>query len=312
MVALEAQETDLMKATPDSPGGGVEAFTFKDVTFTVKVADKEGKGKVDKKIIQGISGRVVSGHVLAILGPSGAGKTTLINVLTLSAFGGEAVGTVKLNEDKMTQSLFMKSCFVVTQQDNHWPFLTCKQTLAFAAELYLNDTKEKRAERVDDIIKRTGLESCMDTRVGNEFMQGLSGGQKRRLSIALALIKQPKLIFLDEPTSGLDAAAAAGIMEFITELAQQKGLIIVATIHQPSSKVYSNFDEVMILSKGREAYSGTAPGAVEYFASIGKPIPDHTNPAEFFLDLVLIASLLLIRLFLHAHAHSFTPQILGG
>jgi ABC-type multidrug transport system ATPase subunit len=82
-----------------------------------------------------------------------------------------------------------------------------------------------------------GLAGCADTLIGNEFVQGLSGGQKRRLSIALALIKQPKLLFLDEPTSGLDAAAAAAIMRFITDLAKQQNLIIVATIHQPSTKV---------------------------------------------------------------------------
>merc|ERR1712185_404339 len=113
----------------------------------------------------------------------------------------------------------------------------------------------------------------------HEFVQGMSGGQKRRLSIAAALIKEPKLIFLDEPTSGLDAAAAAAIMSFITELAAQEDLAIVATIHQPSTKVYDGFDQVMLLSGGREAFCGASRDAIGYFEGIGHAMPRHTNPA---------------------------------
>eukprot|EP00616_Rhizochromulina_sp_CCMP1243_P005891 CAMPEP_0118998186 /NCGR_PEP_ID=MMETSP1173-20130426/62939_1 /TAXON_ID=1034831 /ORGANISM="Rhizochromulina marina cf, Strain CCMP1243" /LENGTH=888 /DNA_ID=CAMNT_0006949667 /DNA_START=69 /DNA_END=2736 /DNA_ORIENTATION=- len=258
------------------------ALRFQDISFTVQ--DK--KTKTEKVIIQDISATVRPGHVLAIMGPSGAGKTTLINVLTLSAFGGVSRGSVTLGSDRLTPALFQQHCYVVTQQDFHWPFLTCRETLQYAAELYLQDDATAREERVNTVIKKMGLESCADTICGNEFVQGLSGGQKRRLSIGLALIKEPILIFLDEPTSGLDAAAAANIMRFITELAAEDQLIVVATIHQPSTKVYEGFDQVMILSEGKEAFMGPALNAVDYFASIGHPMPDQTNPAEFFLDLV--------------------------
>ena len=137
--------------------------------------------------------------------------------------------------------------------------------MTYAAELYLGTDAKGVKPTVDKLLEKMGLESCAKTKVGNMFMQGMSGGQKRRLSIALALIKQPKLLFLDEPTSGLDAAAAVNIMVFVKELAKAENLIVVATIHQPSSKVYAGFDQVMILSGGREAYCGDARETMAYF-----------------------------------------------
>ena len=121
-------------------------------------------------------------------------------VLTMTAFGGVSTGSAHLNGEPLTVDSFNKDCFVVTQQDNHWPFLTCRETIMYAAQLYLGKSASQVEATVDDLIRKMGLQSCRDTLVGNMFMQGLSGGQKRRLSIALALVKQPTLMFLDEPT----------------------------------------------------------------------------------------------------------------
>ena len=151
----------------------------------------------------------------------------------------------------------------------------------YAAELYEVADKGDVGTVVDDIISKMGLDTCKDTRCAR-----LSGGQRRRLSIAVALLKQPTLLFLDEPTSGLDAAAASNIMEEIIRVAKEEHLIIVCTIHQPSTKVYNGFDEVMILSKGREAFAGNVADASPYFEKIGHALPAATNPAEHFLDLV--------------------------
>jgi ABC-type multidrug transport system ATPase subunit len=265
-------------------------FSFKGLTFKVKVPTEDStllnKKTEDKLILQDVGATVDSGHVLAIMGPSGAGKTTLINCLTLKAFGGETTGSATLDGLPITMDVLRRKCFVVEQQDNHWPFLTCRETLMYAAELLLSLPADERVARVNEIITKMGLDSCANTVVGNEFMQGLSGGQKRRLSIAVALIKRPQVIFLDEPTSGLDAAAAANIMIFIKELAAKENLIVIATIHQPSTKVYHGFDEVMILSGGRTAFVGFAEEATDYFSKIGYEMPGNTNPAEYFLDLV--------------------------
>jgi ABC-type multidrug transport system ATPase subunit len=211
------------------------------------------------------------------------GKTTLINVLTLDASYGKAMGTVTLNGKPMTGELFKKHCFIVKQQDKHWPYLTTRETMQYAAGLYHVSSNPKNIPiLVDELIDKLGLTICADTRCAR-----LSGGQQRRLSIALALLKKPKVLFLDEPTSGLDAAASSNIMEEITRVAKAENLIVVCTIHQPSTKVYHGFDKVMIMSRGREAFTGkAAPDATDYFEQLGYPLPDATNPAEHFLDLV--------------------------
>jgi ABC-type multidrug transport system ATPase subunit len=198
----------------------------------------------------------------------------LINALTLDAFYGRPIGSVTLNGIPLTDEIFKQHCYVVVQHDKHWPYLTCRETLRYAAELYDVAAPADIDGVVDEIIAKMGLAICRDTRNAR-----LSGGQRRRLSLGVALLKQPTLLFLDEPTTGLDAAAAENIMQEIVNVAKNERLIILCTIHQPSTKVYNGFDEVMILSKGREAYSGPVNEAIPYFDSIGYPLPVQTNPA---------------------------------
>ena len=176
---------------------------------------------------------------------------------------------------------YIRHCYVVKQHDKHWPYLTCRETLRYAGELYDVASGKDLDLMIEEIIKKMGLVVCADTRNSD-----LSGGQRRRLSIGIALLKQPTLLFLDEPTSGLDAASASNIMQEIVRVAKEERLIIMCTIHQPSTKVYNGFDELMIMSRGRTAYAGDVNDSVEYFQSIGYPVPPATNPAEYYLDLV--------------------------
>ena len=125
------------------------------------------------------------------MGPSGAGKSTLISTLTLDAPYGKSTGSVTLNGVPLTEAMFRQHCYVLKQHDNHWPYLTCRETLLYAAQLY--DTPTDQVEtRVDDTIRKMGLETCAETRNAS-----LSGGQRRRLSIGLALLKQPTVLFLE-------------------------------------------------------------------------------------------------------------------
>jgi ABC-type multidrug transport system ATPase subunit len=192
----------------------------------------------------------------------------------MDAFFGRSIGSVTLNGISLTEEIFEQHCYVVVQHDEHWPYLSCRETLRYAAELYDVAAPADIDSVVNEIIAKMGLKICRDTRNAR-----LSGGQRRRLSLGIALLKQPTLLFLDEPTSGLDAAAAENIMHEIVNVAKNERLIILCTIHQPSTKVYNGFDQVMILSKGREAYSGPAGEAILYFDSIGYPLPVQTNPA---------------------------------
>ena len=257
-----------------------QVFRFDNIKYTVPTSNG------DKQILKGIKGVVKSGEVLAVMGPSGAGKTMLLNVLTLVPGPGTRTGNLTLNGVTLSEKAFSTHAAVVTQADQQWAFLTCRETVQYASDLYSTSSAAERATQVDKLIDLMGLSGCADTKVGNQFMAGLSGGQRRRLSLATAVIKDPALLFLDEPTSGLDAAAALSIMNFIKELSTTRNMCVFATIHQPSSEVYDTFDQLMVLSDGRIAYAGPAESAITYFADMGFPAPEHSNPADFFLNLV--------------------------
>lgn len=250
---------------------------------SLSVIQKEKK----KYIVNHVSDVVQSGQMLAIMGPSGAGKTSLLRVLTMEAIGGHSEGTVTINGLPLTSALFKSKCGLVAQEDYHWAFLTCRETIAYAADLLLpHASSQEKATQVSHMITKMGLDSCADTIVGNAFKHGLSGGQKRRLSLAVVLMKKLEIIFLDEPTSGLDAAAAAGIMEFLRDLTRAEQLVTIFTVHQPSTNIYNSFDRVMLLSKGRTAFVGPKDDVPGYLSLIKRPLPAQTNPAEFMLDIV--------------------------
>ena len=254
-------------------------FMFKGVI--AEVASSE------KRIVEDVTGECHSGQTLAILGPSGAGKTSLLNLLTLNPTGCNSYGQVTLDGIPLSPSIFREKCCLVEQLDSHRAFLTCKETVRYTIDFYEIDMSEDEKDKAcDDLLQRLGLSSCADTKVGNQFIQGLSGGQKKRLSVAVALCKKPKVLFLDEPTSGLDAGSAEGIISFIRDLARGFNIIVILTVHQPSSKIYFDFDQVLLMSQGRTAYCGTPAGSVEHFTSMGQKCPEMANPADFLLSAI--------------------------
>merc|ERR1719258_742640 len=183
----------------------------------------------------------------------------MLNMLTLDPGKGNATGYLTLNGHPLTPALYAQHCAYVTQQDLLWTFLTCREHLRMAIDLYRPSLSAKERETaIDDLLDSTGLMSCQHTKAGNMFFRGLSGGQKRRLSLAIALAKRPSVIFLDEPTSGLDSAASAKIMKFLKVIAMQANIAIVCTIHQPSASVFEGFDDTLILSS-RSSSASAAP-----------------------------------------------------
>ena len=258
-------------------------LAFERLSYTVPV-----KGSaVAKALLTDIKGEVTSGHVLAILGPSGAGKTTLLNMLTLQQSGGTPTGYINVNGEPLTTALYDRTCAYVEQTDTLWASLTVREHLAYATSLFRPELDEDaKAVAVNSLSTAVGLEEFMDTRAGNEITRGLSSGNKRRLSVALALVKQPNILFLDEPTSGVDSASAVRMMSFLQKVAAEQNVAVVCTIHQPPASVFAGFDNTMVLSLGKIAYFGKASAMGAYLTSIGKAPPADTNPAEFILDLV--------------------------
>lgn len=153
----------------------------------------------------------------------------------------------------------------MTQDDTLMTTLTVKEAIYYSAQLQLPDsmTKSEKLERANDAIKDMGLQGCVNTRIGGWRVKGLSGGQKRRVSICIEILTRPRLLFLDEPTSGLDSAASYHVMSRIIKLAKQDHRTIVASIHQPSSEVFELFHNLCLLSSGKLVYFGPASTAIE-------------------------------------------------
>jgi len=253
------------------------SLNFTNVSFAVPT----------KVLLHGVSAEVSSGEVLAILGPSGAGKTVLLDALTLKPRAGVASGQVTLNGHPFTVQRLKAHCAVVGCYDSLWPALSCTEHVRYAVALHRPAlSNEERTAEVDALLRETGLVVCADTIAGNEMLPGLSSGQRRRLSLAVALAKQPALMFLDEPTSGLDAAAAIAVTELLNRLARAAHVAVVATIHQPAASVFATFDRVLIISRGQVAYYGAAGGLGPHLAAIGRRPPADVSAAEAALNLV--------------------------
>lgn len=146
-------------------------------------------------------------------------------------------------------------------------------------------TKLETQTRVSRLIDAFGLTMQRNTLIGTPLQKGLSGGQKRRVSVATQLITGPRILYLDEPTSGLDSTASYEVMSFIRDIARSNNLIVIASIHQPSTKTFDLFSKVMLLSQGKTCYYGFTSEVSQYFRNLAMPIPNLTNPAEHMLDL---------------------------
>ena len=269
------------------------SFVFDQCSYTVETT-LEGKPKVapcgaskTKPLLKGIQANVSAGSVLAIMGPSGAGKTTLLNMLTLEKKGGAPCGTVTLNGHPFTLDLYKKNCAYVQQNDALWACLNARDHLGYAYALFQPElSKAERKKKIDEMLDTLGLTSSQHVKAGNQFFRGLSGGLKRRLSIGIALAKQPLVLYLDEPTTGVDSASAAMIMKFLKQIATSRNIAVLCTIHQPPASVFAGFDDTLILASGRIAYFGAASAMAGHFAALGKVPPPGVNMAEYALDLV--------------------------
>nr|XP_009412322.1 PREDICTED: ABC transporter G family member 22-like isoform X2 [Musa acuminata subsp. malaccensis] len=239
----------------------------------------------EKDILNGITGSASPGELLALMGPSGSGKTTLLSLLGGRIRGNLVEGTITYNDEPYTKSLKRRIGFV-TQDDVLFAHLTVRETLTYAALLRLPNkmSRQQKEERAMDVIYELGLERCQDTMIGGSFVRGVSGGERKRVSIGNEIIINPSLLLLDEPTSGLDSTTALRIMQVLRDIAEA-GRTVLTTIHQPSSRLFHRFDKLILLGKGSLLYFGKASEALVYFSSIGCSPLIAMNPAEFLLDL---------------------------
>lgn len=254
---------------------------FSNVVYSVR----DGIRGSNKNILKGINGFFKSGEITAIMGPSGAGKSTLLNILTGFKqninLKGEINYLINGNEKKSWNVYKKQSCYIL-QEDQLPNLFTVNELMIMSANFKIDNSLCKNAKQmlIDDILDTLDLMQSKNTHTNN-----LSGGQKKRLSVALELIDNPPVMFLDEPTTGLDSSSSLQCITMLQKLAKD-GHTIICTIHQPSAHIFEMFDHVYLLSDGQCMYDGAAVNVVDYFHDLGLYCPKYHNPADYMIDIV--------------------------
>jgi ABC-type multidrug transport system ATPase subunit/ABC-type multidrug transport system permease subunit len=313
----EREEGPLVKVNEMSSGGSSVKLTSRLVIQNLSYEIQDGEGR-KKTILDSVEFSVQSGEMLALMGPSGAGKTTLLDLLAQRLNYRNVQGTIlfdgvpvlsrldalapKLKVNRADHSQFRRLIGYVAQEDTLLPTLTVRQTIHFAARFKLPTPFSEAT--IDQLVRETvrvlRLTHCIDSLIGDANNRGLSGGEKRRVSIGVELVSRPKILFLDEPTSGLDSCSALYVMEAIAGIIKAPPPttalgssyfdykpMVVFSIHQPSHEIFQLFDKVLLMAKGSVMYCGPAASAVTQLIrrSGFTGTPTTSNAADFLLQL---------------------------
>ncbi|KAL3812375.1 hypothetical protein ACJIZ3_013643 [Penstemon smallii] len=266
-------EFDLISRPP------IEVF-FQDLTLTLS-------GK-NKHLLRCVTGRLVPGHVSAVMGPSGAGKTTFLSALTGKAAGCTVTGSILINGKKEPMQSYKRIIGYVPQDDIVHGNLTVEENLWFSARCRLPAelSKPERVLVVERVIESLGLQLVRDSLVGTVEKRGISGGQRKRVNVGLEMVMEPSLLILDEPTSGLDSSSSQLLLRALRREALE-GVNICMVVHQPSYTLFKMFDDLILLAKGGlTVYHGPVKKVEEYFAGLGINVPDRVNPPDYFIDIL--------------------------
>lgn len=251
-------------------------LSFRNLRYTVTVTEQDDDGKkrtYDRALLQGVNGFAKAGELTALMGSSGAGKTTLMDVIAGRKTSGTITGDILVNGHPQQFPSFNRMMGYCEQQDIHVGTATVREAVDFSATLRLPASVSEEARRrfVDQILEDLELTPLAHRLVGDANIEGLSPGELKRLTIGVELASNPSFLFLDEPTSGLDSRAALIVVRVIRKIAQ-RGRAVVCTIHQPSAELFGSFDRLLLLKSG---------GREVYFGPIGE---DGVDVARYFLE----------------------------
>ncbi|KAF9334534.1 hypothetical protein BG006_001999 [Podila minutissima] len=267
--------------------------------ITIPKPLKEGEKKpafkklpnIQRALLTNVAAKAMPGRVFAIMGPSGSGKTTLLDLIAdrQARNVGKLQGEILLNDVPVKEygSIRKRLIGYVTQEDDFIETLTVLETLTFAAKMRLprSMSNADKIARVHSVMQELNLTHIKDTKVGGAVIRGISGGEKRRVTIGIELLSSPSVLLLDEPTSGLSSTDALNVANAIKDLSK-KGRTVILTVHQPRSDIYELFDDLLLLSQGNVVYFGKAQSATTYFEALGHETPVGWNVADYFLDLI--------------------------
>jgi len=245
-------------------------------------------GPIEHHVLNNVNGYVEPGDLVALMGPSGAGKTSLLDVLANKINDGRITGEILIN-GKERNRYFRRIAGYVEQFNSHMECLSVREALTFAADLRMNPRKNNAAARkraVEDILRKLDIAHLGNERIGNDKV-GISAEAKKKLTIAVELVGRPGLLFLDEPTTGLDSSAAINVMRIVRALAHQ-GQAVICTVHQPPREAYNYFDRILLLQAGGStAYFGDCEKLNAYFEHAGAgSMEPGKNPADWAIEAI--------------------------
>ncbi|CAF2071763.1 ABC transporter G family member 4 [Brassica napus] len=231
-------------------------------------------------ILRNISLTSHPSQILAIVGPSGAGKSTLLDIL--AARTSPTSGSILVNSLPINPSSYRKISSYVPQHDAFFPLLTVSETFTFSASLLLSKTPLETSNAVASLLQELNLTHLAHTRLA----QGLSGGERRRVSIGLSLLHDPGFLLLDEPTSGLDSKSAFDVVQILKSVATSRQRTVILSIHQPSFKILFLIDRLLLLSKGTVVYHGRLDLLEGFLLSKGFTVPPQLNSLEYAMEIL--------------------------
>ncbi|KAJ6457693.1 P-loop containing nucleoside triphosphate hydrolase protein [Mycena sanguinolenta] len=254
-------------------------LSFLHLSYQVDAKDSKGKLLVDD-----VSVTVKAGELLAIMGPSGAGKSTLLDLMAFRKVALDGA-VVRLNGEKLDARSMRQISTFVEQEDTLLGVLTVRESVSYALRLHLPMlSRRETAARVDRVLTALGLQSCANQQIGTPISRGVSGGQKRRVTAACAMVTFPRILLLDEVTSGLDSTSAREVMSAIRTLAVSEGMIVIATIHQPSLDTLAQFTDLLLLAEGQTCFSGRVDELEGFMGRWGHPVGRFTTPSDHAMN----------------------------